>query len=134
MGYPYHKIHEGEWMVDFQGKSASGLQIIIYVPIPKFMLIGVLIAQKSQMKPTAEMMMRLLRLNDLLDYVKVGFDEDGDLFVRHEINTRVLNLQELKEVVENVARAAQKVRAEIKPYLIVRQGGSLRQANSQLRD
>jgi hypothetical protein len=73
----------------------------------------------------------LLRLNDLVDFVKIGIDKDGDLFVRHEIKTRVLNVQEFKEAVENVARVAQRVQGEVKPYLIARHGSPMRQAISK---
>jgi hypothetical protein len=62
-------------------------------------------------------MATLLRLNAEIDYVKVGMDDDGDAFVRIDLNARGLDQQEMKDNIEQLAAAADVVYAAIKPYL-----------------
>lgn len=78
---------------------------------------GVIVATKKTMNTTSDMMFKLLKLNHSLDYVKIGFDDDDDLFVRGEVKTRQLDLQEFKEGVERVSTDADQIYEAIKPYL-----------------
>ena len=61
---------------------------------------------------------RLLKYNNTADYVKVGFDDDEDLFVRAELNTKTTDFPLFKEVLEQVGAAADELYAQIKPSLI----------------
>ena len=38
-----------------------------------------------------------MRLSNDLDYVKIGIDNDGDLFVRAELRVRMLDAAEFKK-------------------------------------
>lgn len=58
----------------------------------------------------------LLRLANKLDYVKVGLDIGGDLFVRNEARVKSLDVEEFKSNIERVAAAADRVFVEVKPF------------------
>jgi biopolymer transport protein ExbD len=61
--------------------------------------------------------MKVVRMNDQFDYVKVGIDKDGDLFVRTDLMLRNLDGQELKQQLQQVANAADEAYGQIKPML-----------------
>ena len=77
----------------------------------------VVVAEKKQLKVTSELMRILLRMNDDFDRVKIGIDKNGDLFVRVDSSTRVMDVQELKDNIEQVAAATDEVTKAIKPYI-----------------
>jgi len=73
--------------------------------------------QKSLHGNIQELMYKLLRLNDDFDYVKLCIDDDSSLLVRSDLPLRTLDLQEFKDVVEQVAAAADQVYATVRPYM-----------------
>ena len=82
-----------------------------------YMLMGVVVAKKSQMRMSGELTFKLLRLAHAIDYVKLGLDDDEDLFVRTEVRIRLFDLQSLKDAVEDVSSAADKAYLAVKPFL-----------------
>lgn len=115
-GYRYRKVSDGVWVIERQGKSLPKFTII-FASGSGFLVMGVIVATKKTMNTTSDMMFKLLKLNHSLDYVKIGFDDDDDLFVRGEVKTRQLDLQEFKESVERVSTDADQIYEAIKPYL-----------------
>jgi hypothetical protein len=115
-GYTHKKVSEDIWLVNRQGKNFPEFQIIITAG-QGFWLAGVVVAEKKRLRVTPELLSKLLRLNHSIDYVKVGIDGDEDLFVRREAGTRLLDLREFKDIVEQVASATDTVYAEVKPFL-----------------
>jgi hypothetical protein len=115
-GYTYRKISDSAWVSERQGKNLSKFTVI-FASGPGFLVTGVVVARKTTMNVTSEMMFKLLKLDHSMDYVKIGFDDDDDLFVRSEVKTRQLDLQEFKEGVERVSDDANEIYAAIKPYL-----------------
>ena len=115
-GYSYRKVSDGVWVIERQGKSLPKFTII-FASGPGFLVTGVIVAQKKTMNVTSEMMFKLLKLDHSLDYVKIGFDDDDDLFVRSEVKTRQLDLEEFKEGVERVSADADQIYDAIKPYV-----------------
>lgn len=69
------------------------------------------------MKRSEDLLFKLHYLDHEFDYVKGGLDKDEDLFVRIDSNPRVLDLQEFKAPVEQVARSADDVYKQIRPFL-----------------
>ena len=82
-----------------------------------FVVVGVIVAVKDNMRSSADLSFRLLKLNHSADYVKVGFDEDDDLFVRVEERIRIVDLQEFKAMVEKVDSSADTAYETVKPFL-----------------
>jgi len=78
----------------------------------------VVVAEKNQLRVTPELMRSLLLMNDDFDRVKIGIDKNGDLFVRVDSTVRVMDLEELKANIEQVAAATDEITKAIKPYII----------------
>ncbi len=108
------------WTLDFSGKQ-----------IPKFKVVvtaadsdrdGVITAAanpvaKDQLpRNRASLTAAILKANGDFDYVKIGFDKDGDLFVRADIPPGA-DFASFKTVVEQVAAAADEFYGRIKPLL-----------------
>lgn len=116
-GYSYTKANDTVWTIPFKGKALT--QFSVYVAYSSgLVVVGAVPAEKRQLKVTPELLHRLLKFNDDLDRVKVAIDSDGDISVRIDTSLRVLDAEEFKVVVEQVAAAADEVYAGIKPLLI----------------
>ncbi|HSS21907.1 MAG TPA: hypothetical protein VLL54_17675 [Pyrinomonadaceae bacterium] len=115
-GYSYRNAGEGIWLLEREGKNLTKFKVI-FATGPGFLVTGVVVATKDSMDTTPEMMLKLLKLAHSLDFVKIGLDDDDDLFVRSEIKTASLDLAEFKESVERVSNDADQIYAAIKPFL-----------------
>ena len=78
---------------------------------------GAVVAPKNAMKVTPEMMFKLLRIVHDIDRVKIGLDDDEDLFLRAEVSARCFDVEDFKSNMEQVSAGADKVHAAIKSYL-----------------
>ncbi len=115
-GYTYRKAADNVWVVNFKGKSLSDINVFV-TSAEDLVVMGAVVAAKKSMRVTAEMMFKLLRLVHDIDRVKIGFDDDEDLFVRAEVAARIFDLDEFKSDMEQVAAGTDKVHAAIKTYL-----------------
>lgn len=115
-GYTFTKAADNVWVIKFQGKSLSDFTVFV-TSAEDIIVIGAVVAEKSRMKVTPEMTYKLLRLTHNLDRVKIGFDDEEDLFVRVEVSARVCDTQEFKANTEQVAAAVDEVYAAIKPFV-----------------
>jgi hypothetical protein len=114
-GYKFAKVDSNVWTIPFNGKAMGEFRLFV-TSTSDLVLIGAVVAEKDSLRLTADAMRTLLQKAHELDRVKVGIDNDGDVFVRAEVSARVFDLVELKAVTEQVAAAADEVRAAIKPY------------------
>jgi hypothetical protein len=114
--YVYKKTGNGTWLITYRAKTPTELWVLVAAGTD-FVVVGVVVALKRDMVFTNDFMFKLLRLNHALDYVKIGFDNDEDLFVRSEVKTKGLDLQDFKTIVETVATATDTLKGEIKPFL-----------------
>jgi hypothetical protein len=121
-GLTYTKAGEGVWTMKFQGESLGEFGLFVATtPAPsEIVVVGTVVASKTEFKPSQELFLSLLRLNDSADQVKVGVDAEGDVFLRAEVNGRLLDAQEFKAVVEQVAAAANQVRGQNKSFFAAR--------------
>ncbi len=113
----YTKLSETVWSVPFEGKQLKDISVVISTADPIVVVFAV-VAEKKDFKLTPELMQKLLRSNQDFDRVKVGIDKGGDIFVRVDLSTRLLDAEELKANVEQVSAAADEVYAFVKPSLI----------------
>jgi hypothetical protein len=114
------KVNDTTWTLDFSGKQipkfkvavtatdkdASGIITVIVNPV----------ARDQLPRNRANLSAAMLKANNDFDYVKIGFDKDGDLFVRADIPPRT-DLVSFKAVVEQVAAAADEFYGKIKQFL-----------------
>jgi hypothetical protein len=118
-GGSYTKASEAIWVVPFKGKALSEFDVIVATSSDSNLLVmGVTVAKKQNLKLSQPLLYRLLKYNNTADYVKVGFDDDEDLFVRAELSTKTTDFPLFKEVLEQVGAAADELYAQIKPSLI----------------
>jgi Putative bacterial sensory transduction regulator len=115
-GFTHRKTGDRTWVVERQGKTMGKLTILVATG-SGFMVAGIILAAKDSMNTSPEMMFKLLKFNHSLDYVKVGFDDDDDLFVRMEVKTRLLDQQQFNEVFDLVVNNAETVNTAMKPYI-----------------
>jgi len=116
-GYPYRKAAENVWVINFKGRSSGDINVLV-TSAEDLVVIGAVVAEKSTMKVTPEMMFKVLRLVHNIDRVKIGFDNDEDLFLRAEIYSKCMGVEEFKSTVEQVSSGVDQVRAEIKSSLL----------------
>jgi len=116
-GYAYKKAADNIWVVNFKGNSLADVNVIV-TSAEGLVVMAVVVAQKSTMKVTPEMMYKLLKLTHNIDRVKIGFDGDDDLFVRSEVSARLFDLDEFKFDMQQVAAASDQIHAAIKPFLV----------------
>jgi hypothetical protein len=115
-GYTFKQANDTVWSIDFTGKSLEKFKVILATN-EDLVVIFAIVAQKRNIPLTTDLMSRMLRFDHDLDCVKVGLDNDGDAFVRTDLRVRVVDGQELKAAVDQIAASANEVYAGVKPYL-----------------
>ena len=104
-GYNFKVVNATVWSINFTGKKLPTFKVILATQ-DDLVVVFVTIAEKKNLPMTADFLYRLLRFDHSLDRVKVGIDDDGDAFVRVDLTVRILDLQEFKMNIEQVAAAA----------------------------
>ena len=117
-GHSYTKAKDNVWVIKFKGNQREEIPVIIIYAENMLILVSV-VAEKAEIKVSPDMMQKLLKLNDHLDRVKVGIDnEDDDVFVRIDLSLRVVDEQEFKANLEQISAAADETYAALKPFLV----------------
>jgi len=118
-GLAHNKIRETVWTVPFKGEVKKDFNVVVaLVSDGTVVVLFAVLAEKAQMKETPELWQQLLRMNDQFDRVKVGIDGDGDAFVRVDLSLRILDPEEMKANLEQVAAATDEILAAIQPHLL----------------
>jgi hypothetical protein len=118
-GGTYTKVSDAVWVVPFKGKTINSLEVLVVVsPESNLLVLGATVVKKKNLKQSQALLYRLLKYNHVADYVKVGFDDDDDLFVRADLNAKTLEFQSFKEILEQVGAVADELYAQVKPDLI----------------
>jgi len=118
-GYTSSKVGDTVWTVDFTGKQLPKFKVILSASSKDKDGVVVIFAnpaEKSRLPATTNFMMVLLKANHDFDYVKIGIDGDGDVFVRADIPDGV-DGGYFKSIVEQVAAATDQLYGRIKPLL-----------------
>ena len=115
-GYQFKQYSPVVWGVDFEGKAIGNFRVVM-VAQENIVVIFAIIAKKAEIPHTTALLAAMLRCNHKFDRVKVGLDDDGDAFVRTDASSRVLDGEEFKAIVEQVAAAANEAYEVIKPHL-----------------
>lgn len=115
-GYHFVQKTDTVWYIEFHGKTLKSFKVIL-ASQDDLLVTFVTVATKKQLSNTPEFAKTLLRFNHSLDYVKVGTDDDGDLFVRTDASLRIMDVKNLKEIVEQVSAGSDEVYKGIYPFL-----------------
>ena len=116
-GYSNQHPNAKAWVIPAKGPAIGNYQVFVAVA-GDIVVVGAVVAKKSQIPLTPAVLQELLKCNHDLDYVKIGLDTDGDAFVRIEISSRILDAQEFKKIVDQVTAATDAVYTRIKPFLM----------------
>lgn len=116
-GHTYSKSADNVWVVKFRGNTLEDIGVIT-IGHEKMLILVAVVAEKKDFKTSPELMMKLLRLNDDYDRLKVAIDQDGDMIVRVDLSLRVTDAEEFKLNVEQVSAAADEIATAIKPFMV----------------
>jgi glucose/arabinose dehydrogenase len=107
-GYAYTTHSPNTWSVEFDRKNLGKFRVIISTGSDIVVTFAIL-AKKAQITKAPDMLETLLSANHDYDYAKIGLDGDGDLFVRVDCPLRLVDAQELKSIIGQVANASDEV-------------------------
>lgn len=115
-GFNFTKAADSIWLVKSKGNVLQDFNTLIATN-EGVVVIGVVMANKKDFKMSQDLLFKILKLNHDNDFVKIGFDNDDDLFVRSERKVRTLDFEEFKACYGEVIAAADSLYTEIKPFL-----------------
>jgi hypothetical protein len=114
------KDKEGVWTLDFSGKQIARFKVVVTATEKEgggiITAVANPIAKDQLPRNRTNLTAAVLKANTDFDYVKVGFDNEGDIFVRADIPPGV-DLASFKAVVEQVAAAADDFYGKVKSQL-----------------
>ena len=117
-GYDYRTTKSPTvWSVHFNGKHLKDVKVILAVN-ETLLVTFVTVVEKRRMPITVDFRGALLDYNHQYDRVKVLFDGDGDLSVRIDSSTRILDAGELRTVIEQVESASDEIYGKVEPKLL----------------
>ena len=119
-GLNYTKAADNVWLVKSKGNALQDFNTLVATN-EGVVVIGVVMANKKDFKMSQDLLFKILKLNHDYDFVKIGFDNDDDLFVRLERKVRTLDLEEFKACYSEVTVASDRLYTEIKPFLNLKQ-------------
>src|SRR5262249_42496894 len=108
-----YKTHNATtWSIDFERKTLGKFKVILSTGTDIAVTFAIL-AKKANINKTPRLMDALLSANHDYDYVKVGLDKDGDLFVRVDDWLPTLNARHLKDTINQVANASEEIYVKV---------------------
>jgi len=114
-GYTYSKVREGVWEIPGTGKNLKefGIRLALAEDV---LLVMVRLADRKDVKLQPALMTRLLELNHKFDWIKLALSEDM-LYLRMDTHVRLVDAQELKYLVEQIANATDETYPQIKQFV-----------------
>ena len=114
-GYSYTKVGDGLWEIPGTGKNLKefGIRLALADDI---LLVIVKMADRKDLKLQPALLTKLLELNHKFDSIKLALSEDM-LYLRMDTHLRLLDNQELKYLVEQIANAADETYPQIKQFV-----------------
>jgi hypothetical protein len=114
-GYSYTKVGDGLWEIPGTGKNLKefGIRLALADDI---LLVMVKLVDRKDLKLQLALSTKLLELNHKFDSIKLALSEDM-LYLRMDTHVRLLDNQELKYLVEQVANATDETYPQIKQFV-----------------
>src|SRR6185437_2004454 len=118
MGETYNTHNPTTWSLDLTRNNIGNMRVILSCDNDSGILVTfVIVAKKTNIRKTMEFMDAVAHANQTYDYVKCGLDKDDDLFVRIDFPMRLLDSQEMKAIVDQVADAADALFPSVKQFV-----------------
>jgi hypothetical protein len=115
-GVKFTKHGDNVWLVKSKGNALQDFNTLIATN-EGVVVIGVVMANKKDLKMSQDLLFKILKLAHDIDFIKLGFDNDDDLFVRSERKVRMMDFEEFKACYGEVTNAADHLYTQIKPFL-----------------
>ena len=114
-GYSYSKVSDGVWEVPGTGKNLKefGIRLALADDI---LLVMVKLVDRKDLTLQPTLLAKLLELNHKFDSIKLALSEDM-LYLRMDTHVRLLDKQELKYLVEQIANATDETYPQIKQFV-----------------
>src|SRR2546428_7067021 len=114
-GYKYTKVGDGVWEVPGTGKNVKefGIRLALAEDI---LIVMVKLAERKDLKLEPPALTKLLELNHKFDSIKIALSMEI-LYVRMDTHLTLLDNQELKYLLEQIAHAADEIYPQIKQFL-----------------
>jgi hypothetical protein len=114
-GYTYTKIGDGVWEIPGTGKNLKefGIRVVMADDI---LLVMVKLADRKDLKLQPPLLTKLLELNHKFDSIKIALSQDA-AYLRMDTHLRLLDGEELKYLVVQIANAADETYPQVKQYI-----------------
>ncbi len=118
-GYNVVKKTNNVWFINFTGKNSPPFKVVISTDQDEVtdIVIFVTLIKKNSFVHSVEALSNLLKYNHKIDRVKVGFDSDEDVSVRVDCSSRIVDVPELKAIIQQIAAASDEIYGGMKPFL-----------------
>jgi hypothetical protein len=114
-GYTYTKVSDGIWEIPGTGKNLKefGIRVVVADDI---LLVMVKIAERKDLKLQPPLLTKLLELNHKFDSIKLALS--GEMaYLRMDTHLRLMDGEELKYLVEQIANAADETYPQVKQFI-----------------
>lgn len=115
-GYSYRKIGDGLWEIPGTGKNLKEFEITLALA-DDILLVMVKLGARKELKLEPALLTKLLELNHKFDSIKLALSEDM-VYLRMDARLRLLDNQELKYLVEQIANASDETYPQIKAFIV----------------
>jgi len=114
-GHEYSKVDDNVWKVMFAGKNMKSIPVHLTIAGGVLVTLAKL-ADRKNVKMDPALLTKMLELNNDFDYVKLALN-DTMLYIRMDAPLRLLDVDELNHVLEQVSAAADEAYPQISPYV-----------------
>ena len=114
-GITFERKSSSVWVVPRTGNALGKFQVIVTYQ-SDLLVLFVIVAKNGSFTTGEDALRKIIRFNYDDDRVKVGLDADSDLYVRSDVSIRVTDPREARALIDQVAAAADEVRAGMAPY------------------
>lgn len=120
-GYDYHTTNMPTvWTIHSTGKHLKDIKVVVTIgpDVDSDLVIFVTVTEKRRLPVTTDFMRYLLQQNDALNQVKIGYDRDGDLFVRIDGTLRLADAEYFRHIVTQLQESSDAIYGQIEPQLL----------------
>lgn len=117
-GYGYSKAGEGIWVVTLEGKNLKEIGIIVQ-SVEDLVLLQTQVAERKAVADKPALLLKLLELNHEYDAVKFAVSPEM-LYARTEAHARLLDPDQLKYLINQLALLADEASPQLRPLLNTR--------------
>jgi hypothetical protein len=114
-GLRYTKVSDGVWEIPATSKNVKDFAIRVAAMDDTLIVLVKLVDRKYLMLKEA-LLVKMLELNDYFDTAKLALDENM-LYARMDLHSRLVDEQELKYLVEQMANVVNETYPHIKPFI-----------------